>query len=1002
MNHKFLSAAVIFLLTSVVSLSLQAQNTLSYTEIDRFYNQGVEMFEKKLYVASRQSFREYIQHAEKLLSPNRFTMANAAYYAALAGLYTNAPDADSEVGRFVTNYAEHPKAKIIYSDLGNSFYARGDYEKAIEYFKKATDFRENTLDVYADKFKLGVAYYKTKDFNTALQVFDEVKKTISDKAIHAAYYAAVINFERENFEAALTDLKRVENVNPYKIEVPNWIAQIYFKQQRFDELIAYAEPLVRNPDGRKIDEVCLVTAEALFFRDEYARAATYYEKYRQFHRGNAEPPVTFRHGFSLYKTEDYKEATELFKQIAYQNNALGQQAAYYLGIAALQSKNLDAAEAAFKVAQTNKFDVAITEEATYNYTKVLVEKGNTNEAIGQLKKYVETYPQGKYTDETNELLSDILFENNNYKAAIEYIESLKRRTDRINQAYQNLTYNQGVIDFNNEKFVEAATYFEKSLTQPVNRMLAEETKFWLAESAFARNDPKAEQLYRNLLNSSDVSIRNKSSYGLGYLAFNSQDYVIAQRFFEDYVKTNRGNEATVQKYEDALMRLADSYLGQRNFRKALDTYEEAIQNNRTEKDYALYQKANTLKFLGRPEEAAQVYKILTTRYQNSRLLDDALFQQGKLELEGRDFQGSVASFTELLKRRPSSTLIPSVLVRRALAFSNLQQNEQAINDYKVIVRKFGKSEETQEALIGLRDLLNTVNRNEEFIAIAQEFKRNNPESSSVVNLQYDTAKGLYFSEKYQEAIRELKSYLASYPTSSNAPEAKYYIADAYFILQDFTNALPYYTQVVEENQTQFVGQSAYRAATIYYDKRDYTSAATYFSTVAAASSNKRQVALAWEGLIKSYYELGNCDQVGKFANEVLTNGGNVVIGLENRAQLYVGKCLQKNRSWSAAQTAFEKTINLAKDENAAEAKYRIGEMLFQQQKYAESIVELQNLSQNYGDFVIWYENAFLLISRNYIAQNDSFMAKATLNSIIENSASAETVAEAKKLLKSVN
>lgn len=998
MKYKFLRSIFIAVLFST---AVSAQNTLSYTETERFYNQGVELFEKKLYVAARTSFQEYIDKNSHSLSPNEFNLANATYYSAVSGLYTNALDADVAVERFVTTYAEHPKAKIIYSDLGNSFYAKGDYEKAIEYFQKATAYRQNTLEVYEDKYKLAVSYYKTNRPAEALLLFNEVKKSISEKAVHAAYYAASINFSRNNYEEALVDLKRVENVNPYKIEVPNWIAQIYFKQNRYDELLAYAEPIVANPNGRKIDEVCLVAAEVLFFEDKFTRAATYYEKYRQFRRGTTEPAVTFRHGYSLYKAEDYARATELFKQIAYQKDELGQQAAYYLGISALKSKNLDAAEAAFKVAQTNNFDENITEEATYNYTKVLVEKGNTNEAIEQLKTYVKNYPQGKYIDQTNELLSDILFENNNYKAAIEYIESISRRTSKINEAYQKLTYNQGVIDFNIEKFNDAFSYFQKSLTQQISKPLAEESKFWLAESAFALDDPQAEQLYRSALNSTDVTIRNKSLYGLGYLYYNSEQYAKSQQFFGEFVTNTKGQEQTIQKYEDALMRLGDSYLVQRNFTKALAVYEDAIANSRTEKDYALYQKANALKFLGRTDEANRTYKILTTRYKNSRLIDDALYQQGKLELEGGDFNNAIETFTELLRRRPSSTLVPSVLVRRALAFSNLQRYDQAINDYKVIVRKFGKSDETEEALIGLRDLFNTVNRNDEFIAIAEEYRKNNPESTSIVNLQYETAKGLYFSEKYEQAVSALKRYVETYPTSSNVPEAKYYIADAYFILKDYNNALPYYKQVVEDNQTLFVSQAAYRVADILFETKKFEDAKKYYLLVAENSSNKRQIALAWEGLIKSNFETGNCDEVKKYANEALTNGGNIVIGLENRAQLFIGKCLQKNRDWIAARDAYEKTMKLAKDENAAQAKYRIGEMLYDQGKFDESIAEMQNLSQNYGDFIFWYERAFLLISKNYISKKDAFMAKATLNSIIENSESAETVNEAKKLLTTI-
>jgi TolA-binding protein len=111
--------------------------------------------------------------------------------------------------------------------------------------------------------------------------------------------------------------------------------------------------------------------------------------------------------------------------------------------------------------------------------------------------------------------------------------------------------------------------------------------------------------------------------------------------------------------------------------------------------------------------------------------------------------------------------------------------------------------------------------------------------------------------------------------------------------------------------------------------------------------------------------------------------------------------LQKNRNWIAAREAYEKTMKLVKDENAAEAQYRIGEMLYNQGDFDGSIIEMQNLSQNYGDFIEWYEKAFLLISKNYISKKDVFMAKATLNSIIENSESAETVSEAKQLLNSI-
>lgn len=73
-------------------------------------------------------------------------------------------------------------------------------------------------------------------------------------------------------------------------------------------------------------------------------------------------------------------------------------------------------------------------------------------------------------------------------------------------------------------------------------------------------------------------------------------------------------------------------------------------------------------------------------------------------------------------------------------------------------------------------------------------------------------------------------------------------------------------------------------------------------------------------------------------------------------------------------------------------------MLFKQKQYDASIKSLQELANEFSDFVYWYEKAFLLIADNYTVKNDTFMAKATLNSIIENSDNKETIEIAKQKL----
>lgn len=978
-----------------------AQNTLSYTDIESHYNNGVELFEKKAYTAARKEFRAYIEKSASRLTPDKFTISNAEYYSAVCGLYTNALDADIEIQRFVLHHSEHPKAKIIYSDLGNSFYEKGDYKKAIEYLTKAIANRGDNLEVYDLRYKLGVSYYQLKDFKNALVEFNFVKKTASENALDAAYYAAVINFQNEDYDAALFDLRRVENVNPYKLEVPNWIAQILFKQKKYDELLAYAEPIIQKPEGRKIDDICLVAAEVQYFNNNFEKAAAYYDKFRELRRGQSDPQVAFRHGFSLYKSEQFAHAIVILKQVADKNNEIGQQAAYYLGISALKTGDLNSALAAFDFARKSDFDKEIKEEAHYNYVKVLLETGQNELAITSLKDYVKQYPAGKYVDQTNELLSDILFETNDYKNAIVYIESLSRTTAKINEAYQKLAYAQAVNNYNSEDYKSATIYFNKSLSKPINNELVQNALYWKAETAYATNADNVESLYREVLQKGTTSQRNKSLYSLAYLSYNKREFSEALTYFKDFLNAASNDQTTQQIREDALLRLADCYLIQKDFKNALVNYDKALSQNRSDKDYALYQKGVTLDFLGRKEEAAKVFDSFTRLYENSRLIDDALFQRGNLEMDEHKYQNAIATFSEMLRKRPKSTLVPDALLKRALAYGNLQNYDAATADYKMIIDKFGNSEVANEALIGLRDIMNSTGRSEDFAGIADEYQKNNPKSSSALALQYEAARNLYYTEKYEAAIGALQRFIAANPNNSNVTEAQFLIGESYYFTDRSAQALPYFKQVVEKGQSLFLTRASFRAADIAFAAKDYRSAVTDYQNVLSSGGTKRDEVLAWEGLFMSYFELGDYDNCVKYCNEVINNSAGVVAGINNKAELFIGKCYWKRRSFEAANTQLNRVIALGKDVNGAEASYIQGLMLNEAGKYEDAIKKMQEHAASFSDFLEWYEKGFLLIADSYIGLKDFFMAKATLNSIIENSETPETLRVAKEKLKSI-
>ena len=96
--------------------------------------------------------------------------------------------------------------------------------------------------------------------------------------------------------------------------------------------------------------------------------------------------------------------------------------------------------------------------------------------------------------------------------------------------------------------------------------------------------------------------------------------------------------------------------------------------------------------------------------------------------------------------------------------------------------------------------------------------------------------------------------------------------------------------------------------------------------------------------------------------------------------------------------SLEKTTELSKDKNGAEAQYYIGLILHQQEDYVNSNEALYAIPEQYGMYPEWLDKGFLLVAENFIAIKEYFQAKATLQSIIDNSSDESTIEKASERL----
>jgi len=304
-----------------------------------------------------------------------------------------------------------------------------------------------------------------------------------------------------------------------------------------------------------------------------------------------------------------------------------------------------------------------------------------------------------------------------------------------------------------------------------------------------------------------------------------------------------------------------------------------------------------------------------------------------------------------------------------------------VADFTQVLNQYPRTKSANSALYSLQESLSALGRTEEFDKYLAQFKQQNPQSDAAVSVEFEAARSLYLAEKYDQAIPRLEAYIKQYPSNALAADGRYFLADSYLQKGNTAEALPRLKAVVTENKSEFVNRAVSRIADAEFANKNYPEAIKYFQRLRETSQNKREVANAGVGLMKSYYETGDNANTRRVAQELQAQGG-ASLNATNTALLYLGKASFKAGNLDQAVTELTTAAAAGTDENAAEAQYTLADVLFQQKKYEEGLDAAYKT--NASNYTQWQGRGFLLIADIYAAQGDNFQARATLNSIIDN------------------
>ncbi len=993
------------MLLVIASASAFSQQTRIYTDPLKTYQNAKDLYQKEQYSLAYPMFRQLQENRRETDYANyRIPFEEVDYYAVVCGLKQMELTSEEQAKSFVAIQNNLPLKQKMAFHLGEYYFRKADYRNAIVMYEQTNIDNLSNREIADMKFHQGYGYFTLQQFDKAKPALNAIRLLPDDpNYLDANYYYGFIAFNDRNYNDALDAFRKVENHPEYSKVVPFYIANIYYQQGKREEALQYAESALKKSSSSYYDtELRRMIGHAYFDKKQYAKALPYLEAYA------AKTPKISREdqyqlSFAYYDGRQYAKSIEGFKQLTEGKDSLSQSAMYLLGDAYLKTGQKANARNAFSFSAANSSNPQQNEVSLFNYGKLSYELGYQDVALNELRKFLETYPNSTYSNEARELMVSMMTGTNNYREALVLLDGLKNPSEAAKKIYPRVLYGRAMELINDEDLGGADALLNKILKDPNNAQVLPATHFWKGEIAYRRNQlDEAIKHYNNYLSAPSYQAGEVNEaharYNLGYCYLRKENYKVAQGFFDQVAKPVSLNSSDL--VQDAYLRSADCAFMNREFEKSRSMYNTAVNYSWPASDYATYQLA----MIAGVKSAGEKVRILESferKYPSSELVPNINMEIANTLLGDEKFRESIPYLNKVVKGTDNaSSLKPRAYLRLGIAYYNLDNNREALNNYKKLVADFPNAPEVEEALESARAIYVEEGRTAEYVDFVKSSGRtvsHNQQDS----LAYTAAETKYVNGDLNAAITGFNNYLQQFPGGEFEINALYLRSEIYNKRKDWKNAISGYGQVADKAPNKYAEQSAQQAARIsYFELKDYPASEKYFTQLKAVTNNREVRLDAMRGLLRSQYQLKKWDEAEGNADELLKEKS---ISTDDKvlAEMVLARVNQNKAEFNEAIQHYRNVVSQNKAAYAAEARYEIAAcyMMLDDMKNAErAAFETINKS---GSYDYWITRAYILLGDVFYRQKDYFNAKATLQSVIENSKITELKTEAQAKLEKV-
>ncbi len=992
-----------------------AQKTTTDDRRRELYREAMDLYGKQKYAAAQQIFDEI---ALGTLSRTDLTTADACYFAGVCSEKLDNNDASYRLEEFLRLYPQSGRCNMARFYLGNFYYARADFEKALSWYRKvnAKEVEYNHRSEY--NFKMGYCYFQKDDFKRASDLFAQQIAGQSKYRNSSLYYYAHIQYMEGRYELALKNFQELENDPKFAKITPSYIARIYYYLGREDELLQMAPDLFNDRDAFRKYEIHQMVGEIFFHRGEYAKALEHYRSVELLSKSEQPQSCTpqdndYQIGYCYYKTGRYDSAAAHLVRKTVCNDSVAQNALYILADCYLRMGQKMEARSIFLQASKMNFSPAIQEDALFNYAKLSCELNQNayNESIRSFEDYMKRYPATKHKTEIQEILTELYCNTSNYKDAIILLEKIPNRNNTLEEAYQRAVLNRGIELYNSGQHKQGEELYAKAVQINAVPRITADANYLLGESQYRNgNLDQAERSLNKLL----LSSYSKTSpyaldarYTFGYILMKQKKYDEAQETFTelDRMLDQQLNQSSSQANKQSAMRcdiwnrLGDCLYVQSRFKEAIGMYTKVIDAKGKDADYATYQKALAYGAQGKNSEKLTYLNYVFEKFNNSPLQSKAMLEIANTYMMCDNNEMAMSHYDRFIKQYPKSVYVKTALMNKGLIYYNTDRNTEALKTFDRLLTGYPGTPESRDALAIVKNIYIAQNRVADYfpyVELTAKMKVSTSEQDSTI---YLAAEERYQEGDYSATAKGLESYLERFPNGLFSLKAHYLLADSYSRQKEYAKALPHYESVVSAGTNQYSERALSAAADIAFNQGNYAKAAPYYQRLAENAESDKSLLKGRVGALRCAVALK--DKNGTLsAGQNLLNTEKATTEMKEEASLAMARVNFDNRQLDSAYAQYNTLARSANGEYNGEARCRQAEILMLNQNYdqAEKIIErvARDASSDY-----WLAYSFILWADIYYYRGNNLQAKQTLQSIIDNYDGEELLAVARQKLAAI-